>query len=157
MEVWSSIHDGAVLTFCLYDKCLFTALLRLCNNLYLKTLRFISSNMSISPEVAHIRVMECKPVLWPAIFVNPAPRISCRDGVWMIIFCLLMFPVIASDVTALHKRSQSFLPAHFKPEPTRINYYFAPETCVCGRRYEWYSSGKTSLVKETSFSRWSTI
>ena len=29
-----------------------TALLRLCNNLYLKTLRFISSNMSISPEVA---------------------------------------------------------------------------------------------------------
>ena len=38
--------------FCLYDRCLFIALLRLCNNLYLKTLRFISSNMSISPEVA---------------------------------------------------------------------------------------------------------
>ena len=30
----------------------FTVLLRLCKNMYLKTLRFISSNMSISPEVA---------------------------------------------------------------------------------------------------------
>ena len=29
-----------------------TALLRLCKNMYLKTLRFISLNMSISPEVA---------------------------------------------------------------------------------------------------------
>ena len=43
-----------MLIFCLYDKCLLTALLRLCNNLYLKTLRFISSNMSISPEVARM-------------------------------------------------------------------------------------------------------
>ena len=53
-EVRGSIHGGVVLIFCLYDKCLFTALLRLCNNLYLKTLRFISSNMSISPEVARM-------------------------------------------------------------------------------------------------------
>ena len=61
-EVCGSIHGRVALIFCLHDKCLFTVLLRLCNNMYLKTLRFISSNMSISPEVA------------------PSPKVSPRLG-----------------------------------------------------------------------------